>query len=60
MHHRRRSHDLTTEHLADALVAEADAENRPFPGEALDHGIAHPGVLGTARAGRYQHGVRIE
>ena len=44
-------HDLAAEHLADALVAEADAEHRTCAGEVRDHVVRQPGVLGRPGPG---------
>src|SRR5690606_39001450 len=45
MKQRRRTHDLPTKDLADALVAEADAEQRHTPGEMPDHVAGNPRFL---------------
>ena len=51
VHQRRRPHDAASEDLADALVAEAHAEQRAGPAEAGDQLTAHAGVLRAPRAG---------
>ena len=57
MHQLRRPHDPAAEHLADGLVAEADAEHGHHPGEGLDARAGDAGVFGPARARGEQHGV---
>ena len=44
-------HDLGAEGVADALVAEADAEDRDRRGEPLDHGVRDAGFSRRAGAG---------
>ena len=51
VHDLRRPHDLAAEDLADALVAEAHAEDRDPPGEGADHLVRQPGVGRGARTG---------
>jgi hypothetical protein len=54
-------HDLASPHhpgpvdLADALVAQAHAEDRHAPGQVLDDLVAHARVLGSPRPGRDHH-----
>jgi hypothetical protein len=50
VHDLRGSHHLAAVDLADALVAEAHAEDRHPPAKAFDDVVAEAGVLGTARA----------
>ena len=55
VHGHGRAHDLAAEHLADRLMAEADAEQRHLRlGRRLDQVHADAGFVGRARAGR-QH-----
>src|SRR4051812_32938240 len=58
VHDLRGAHDLTPVDLTDALVAEADAEDRDPSGQLLDDLVADAGVLGTARPGRNEDCVR--
>ena len=57
MHDLARTHDAPAEGLADALVPEADAENRNAPGEAPDHLERDAGLVRRARPGR-DHDLR--
>jgi hypothetical protein len=50
VHHLAGPHDLSAVELADALVAQADAEHRDAPAtELVDGGVGDAGVLGAAR-----------
>ena len=40
--------------MGDALVSEANAQNRHFPGVGLDNFVGLSGFFGSARAGRDQ------
>ena len=54
VHDLGRAHDPPAEDLADALVAEADAEDRQaLTSQFGDRGRAHARVLGQARTGRH-------
>ena len=57
VHDGRRPDHPPPEDLPDALVAEADAEDRHPPGEAEDHLVGDAGVLRPARARRDEDGV---
>jgi hypothetical protein len=57
VHHLGGPHDSGAEHLSDALVPEAHAENRDLRPQDADDVVAHPGVGGTARAGGDEDGV---
>ena len=57
VHDRRRPDDVAAVDLADALVAEADAEDRHPSGEGGDDVVGQAGVLGAARPGADEHGV---
>ena len=52
VHHLLRAHHLAAERLADGLVAEAHAEDRNAPGQALDGLQRDPRLVRRARAGR--------
>src|SRR5688572_1870801 len=52
MHHLLRPHHLAAEGLANGLVAEANAEDRDAPGQALDGLQRDPGLVRRARAWR--------
>ena len=52
--------DLAAEGLADALVAEAHAENRHLAGEFLDQRHRDARLVGRARAGRNHDMVGLE
>jgi len=46
------AHDASAKRLAQALVAEADAEDRDLSGKLLDRLIGDASVVGRAGAGR--------
>jgi hypothetical protein len=52
--------DFAAEVLADALVPEADPEQRLLACKGLDHGEAHACFVRRARPRRDHHTVRIE
>ena len=61
VHHPLGPLDPAAVELADALVAEADAEHRHAAlAEVADRVVREPGVLRPARAGRDEHRVRLE
>src|SRR3954466_1275651 len=47
-----RAHDLSPEHLRDALVAKTNAQQWNVTAEIVDHGVADAGGFGTARTRR--------
>ena len=59
MHDRWRAHDPSAEHLADALMAEAHAEDRSRRAELLDDCVGDAGFVGVARSGRDQDAVGV-
>ena len=42
-------HDAAAEHLADALMPEADPEDRDLARKGADQLIGDPGILGSSR-----------
>lgn len=54
------AHDLAAEMLDDALVAEADTENRDLAGECGDHRQRVTGILWSARSRRDDEMRRLD
>ena len=52
MHESWRADDIATIHLADALVSEADAQNRGCRSKVFDHGAGDTGFVRRAGARR--------
>ncbi len=52
--------DVSSEVLADGLVAEADAEDGDLAGEGFDHGDGDAGFGGRAGAGGDEHAFGLE
>ena len=57
VHEVGRSDDVAPEDLADALVAEADAQDRELAGQGADGVQRHAPVLRASRSRRNQQGV---
>ncbi len=60
MHEPAGSDDFAAEMVADGLVAEANAEDRFFPGEGADNCERHTGFGRRTGAGREEDAVGVE
>ena len=59
LHHVGRTHDPGAESLADALQAQAHAEDGKLAGHLCEHIVGHPGVVGYAGPGADQDAIGL-